>query len=250
MSVLDHEALADSVVLAIKSALSPIAERLASVEARLDPLRDVRDRLVVIETKAALPLPEVDPVDLSPLFDHVKAALAPMQERLAVLERTNQDLHAKLDATLALRDRVVVMETKAEALTAVHALPGPVGPQGPPGPAGEPGRDGRDGLPGVQGEKGLPGLDGKDGLPGKDGTNGLNGKDGAPGLSFEGVYQEGKTYQTGQLATWAGATWHCNEETTTKPGESKHWTLMVKRGRDGKDGRDAVTLPVVTVGAR
>jgi hypothetical protein len=28
----------------------------------------------------------------------------------------------------------------------------------------------------------------------------------------------------------------------------KAWTLIVKRGRDGKDGRDAVTTPVVAIG--
>ena len=54
------------------------------------------------------------------------------------------------------------------------------------------------------------------------------------------------------MATWGGSTFHCNETTTSKPGESKAWTLMVKRGRDGKDGRDlspaATALPVVTVG--
>lgn len=93
--------------------------------------------------------------------------------------------------------------------------------------------------PGPQGEPGTNGQDGKDGADGK------------AGLTYQGVWQDGKQYEFGDLSTWAGATWHCNEPTTSKPGDgSKAWTLIVKRGRDGRDGRDAVTVPVVSVGAR
>ena len=80
-----------------------------------------------------------------------------------------------------------------------------------------------------------PALPGPPGPPGRDG---VDGQPGTPGLSFEGVYQDGKAYEVGHLVTWAGSSWHCNEATTTKPGDgSKAWTLMVKRGRDGKDGK-------------
>ena len=75
-----------------------------------------------------------------------------------------------------------------------------------------------------------PGPPGKDGEPGKDGA------DGKPGLTYQGVFVEGKSYDVGDVTTWAGSTWHCNEVTESKPGDgSKAWTLMVKRGRDGKD---------------
>lgn len=60
-------------------------------------------------------------------------------------------------------------------------------------------------------------------------------------LSYEGVYQSGRTYSKGSVVTWGGSCWHCNKETDTKPGDSEDretWTLMVKRGRDGKDLRD------------
>ena len=81
----------------------------------------------------------------------------------------------------------------------------------------------------------VPGPQGEPGQPGKDGA------DGTAGLSFEGVYQDGKSYDLGNLVTWAGSSWHCNEATTTKPGDgSRAWTLMVKRGRDGKDGASGV----------
>jgi hypothetical protein len=64
------------------------------------------------------------------------------------------------------------------------------------------------------------------------------GPPGPPGLTYQGVYQDGKTYDPGDVATWAGSTWHCHSATTTKPGDgSKDWQLMVKRGRDGKDAK-------------
>jgi hypothetical protein len=77
----------------------------------------------------------------------------------------------------------------------------------------------------------LPGPPGDPGPPGRDGA------DGKAGLTYQGVYQDGKQYDVGDVTTWAGSTWHCNESTETKPGDgSKAWTLMVKRGRDGRDG--------------
>jgi hypothetical protein len=75
------------------------------------------------------------------------------------------------------------------------------------------------------------------GPPGDPGPPGRDGADGKAGLTYQGVYQDGKAYELGDVTTWAGSTWHCNEPTETKPGDgSKAWTLMVKRGRDGRDG--------------
>ena len=121
------------------------------------------------------------------------------------------------------------------------------------------------------------------GPAGKDGTAGRDGKDGADGLGFDdlstvqddersftikasrgdrvqvigtarfpvqiqqGVYVEGKSYTKGDVVTWGGSQFCCNEDTITKPETSKAWTLIVKRGRDGKDGRD-LTPAVVSVG--
>lgn len=82
------------------------------------------------------------------------------------------------------------------------------------------------------------------GPPGPAGQDGAPGQDGSPGLEFRGVFLEGQAYDRGHLVTWAGASWHCNEATTTKPGDgSKAWTLMVKKGRDGKDGKDGPRGP-------
>jgi len=128
----------------------------------------------------------------------MKTALVPFQARLEAVQAQLADLQRRVqDDSLAkemgnLRERVAVVEVKP-------VLPGPPGEPGPPG---------------------------------------KDGQDGTPGLSFEGVYQDGKSYALGHLVTWAGSSWHCNEPTTSKPGDgSKAWTLMVKRGRDGKDGK-------------
>lgn len=60
---------------------------------------------------------------------------------------------------------------------------------------------------------------------------------------YKGVHQEGETYSQGDMVTWAGAVWHCEEPTTEKPGEgSKGWRLAVKRGRDGKNGTNGRDL--------
>jgi hypothetical protein len=57
---------------------------------------------------------------------------------------------------------------------------------------------------------------------------------------YRGVWTEGRTYEPGDSVTWAGSEWHCQTSTATKPGDgSKTWTLKVKRGRDGKDGKGA-----------
>jgi hypothetical protein len=61
-----------------------------------------------------------------------------------------------------------------------------------------------------------------------------------PALAYRGVYRPGETYQLGEVATWGGSMWHANKKTTAKPGDgSGDWTLCVKKGTDGKDGRDA-----------
>ncbi len=115
------------------------------------------------------------------------------------------------------------------------------------------------------------GAAGKDGTPGRDGVDGRDGQDGVgfddasvdfdgertvtlkfqkgdriksypivfPIMRQRGVYIDGKSYMQGDVTTWAGSQWHCDaDETTTKPGDgAKGWTLVVKRGRDGKDAK-------------
>lgn len=144
---------------------------------------------------------------------------------------------------------------------------GPVGAsiRGDPGEAGKDGKNGNDGQPGRDGRDGFPGI------PGKDGAAGLNGKDGKDGFGLEdfdaALAEDGRTltlsfrrgelkvdriirlatmiyrevwrdgeYDRGDVVTWGGSAWHCQEKTTDKPGTSQAWKLMVKEGARGKDG--------------
>lgn len=242
-------AIAPVVRECIGKAVSDITPRLAAAEARLTMLGDLRDRVVVVETKSAMPVQIVE----SPPVD-----IAPVLERLALSE-------ARLKALDDVRDRLVVVETKA-SIPVLPPAPVPVDLSPVHARLNE--LDARISL--TAGETALtltkelgalrervavvevrPPVPGPPGEPGPAGKDGADGKDGTPGLSFEGVYQDGKSYDFGQLVTFGGSSWHCNEATTTKPGDgSKAWTLMVKRGRDGKDFREGGPsgLPIVSVG--
>lgn len=62
-----------------------------------------------------------------------------------------------------------------------------------------------------------------------------------------GIYTEGKTYTPGDGVTWAGAYWIAKSETSAKPDDANSgFRLAVKKGRDGKDGRNGIdkTAPV------
>lgn len=50
---------------------------------------------------------------------------------------------------------------------------------------------------------------------------------------YRGVFKEGQAYEMGDMVTWGGSLWHCDKDTTDKPG-GENWTLAAKKGRDGK----------------
>lgn len=61
-----------------------------------------------------------------------------------------------------------------------------------------------------------------------------------PHLAYCGVYKQDQEYMVGDVVTWGGSAWHCNEPTKEKPDDKAKdgpWSLMVKKGRDGKDAR-------------
>ncbi|THJ30946.1 hypothetical protein E8K88_16400 [Lampropedia aestuarii] len=116
----------------------------------------------------------------------------------------------------------------------------------------------------------------------KDGTDGKDGRDGVDGLGFDdlqaeydgergitlkftkddrvksialampvvidrGVYKEGADYVTGDGVTWGGSYWIAQQATKAKPdSQNSGFRLAVKKGRDGKDGRNGIdkTAPV------
>jgi hypothetical protein len=57
-------------------------------------------------------------------------------------------------------------------------------------------------------------------------------------FKFVGVWTQGMELVPGNVCSYAGSMWHCNEPTTSKPGTGPEFSLCVKRGRDGKDGKN------------
>jgi hypothetical protein len=56
-------------------------------------------------------------------------------------------------------------------------------------------------------------------------------------FEFAGTWQQGKAYRRGQFVSWQGGLWHCNCESTRKPGTSSDFTLCCKAGRNAKDAK-------------
>lgn len=61
-------------------------------------------------------------------------------------------------------------------------------------------------------------------------------------FSYAGVFKEGRTYSPGMFVTHSGGLWHCSAfNTTASPGNGNAaWTLAVRNGRDGKDGKELI----------
>ena len=160
----------------------------------------------------------------------ITRALVPLRASLTRLEDVLTATRTRLevvDGVLPLvRERLAVLETRA-----------PV--PGPPGRDGTPGRDGSDGV-------GFEDLSVQfDG----DRTLTLSFVRGTVTKSFpvvlpipryQGVYSAAQTYQVGDVVTWDGSTWHCQLPTSARPDQqSAAWRMMVKKGRDGRDLREA-----------
>jgi hypothetical protein len=146
-----------------------------------------------------------------------RAALADLRERLARLEGSTAAT-AEVAAVLgAVRERVAVVEARA-----------PV-----PGPPGPPGFRLEDFAASFDGERTLT-------LTCRAGDVVKSVDLVLPLPHYEGTYHAGAPYTAGAMVTWEGSLWLCREATSAKPLEgAKTWTLIVKRGRDGRDGKDA-----------
>lgn len=108
-------------------------------------------------------------------------------------------------------------------------------------------------IVGKDGEKGKDGSDGRDGLGFDDleivhdglrhfifrMKRGEQIKEFAfdvPVMIYAGIFKEGVEYNYGDTVTWGGSLWHCDLDTTDKPGGGSPWTLVAKHGRDGRNG--------------
>lgn len=196
--------------------------------------------------------------------DHVQRVTAPLLARIETLEQRELVLPEKGDPGRDVDMAEVARRIERAVESAVSALPAPKD--------GEPGQDGvglADALKDADGNlvlvmtdgrtKSLGKIDGRDGEPGRDGLgfDDLNVEqvgertvrfmlkrdaDAAefdvtfPVPIYRGVFKEGAAYEPGDLATWAGSLWHCNEAKGMKPGSpDSGWQLAAKAGRPGKD---------------
>lgn len=187
---------------------------------------------------------------------------SPQYEAFRAFARATIGLEV-MKATQPLQEEIRSLRAQLETRSAQVVT----GPPGPAGKDGEPGKDGRDGAIGEKGDAGAAGKDGERGAPGERGVDGLQGRDGAVGAPgergaagiatreeieaiweerkadmnvrtfadvYQGVYEPGRLYTRGVLATWGGSLWLSLAETSAKPGENGEWKLVVKRGADGR----------------
>jgi hypothetical protein len=142
-----------------------------------------------------------------------------------------------------LRERVAVVETRA-----------PV-----PGPAGAPGVDGKNGVDGIGWDDLTVEHDGERTFTFKSIRGERVKEHGSfvvPAMIYRGIFSEGKSYQPGDVITWAGSAWHCRKVTSLSPEHVSRdpvsglaggpqgkdfWSLMVKSGRDG--GKATPVIP-------
>jgi hypothetical protein len=60
-----------------------------------------------------------------------------------------------------------------------------------------------------------------------------------PEMKYHGIWSEKTSYPVGSFVTDGGSVWFCSKRSTERPGTSDSWQLACKRGRDGRDGKDA-----------
>jgi hypothetical protein len=241
-----------------------IEQGLADAVAALPPAQNGKDadmealraeaREIALAAVAEIPVPrDGKDADQAAILEAVMAAACEQVAALPVPQDgksvTAEDLSPVIKAAVA--DAVSA---------AVAEIPAPKD--------GTPGRDGRDGAQGLPGRDGKDGINGKDGAPGADGADGLGFDDltldydgertfsfrlqrgetvkdfaiKVPVTLYRGVYRDGGAYERGDAVTWAGSTWIARRDTVAKPDASDDWQLAVKRGREGKAGRDGKDL--------
>lgn len=65
-------------------------------------------------------------------------------------------------------------------------------------------------------------------------------------IIYREIWREGE-YEAGDVVTWGGSVWHCQQKTADKPGMSAAWKLMVKHGAPGKDAKSGEPAPAQPV---
>ena len=56
-------------------------------------------------------------------------------------------------------------------------------------------------------------------------------------MRYRGVYVSGQEYAEGSVVTHSSTTWHCNVQTSDRPGTSDSWQMMAKSQGGGERRR-------------
>jgi len=158
----------------------------------------------------------------------IRSALAPLIQRLKALETTTTADVVRVEGYTSFLQRDLAAAT--ERLATLEAKSAPQGPPGPPGPAGADGVGFSDYSVEYDGERAIT----------HKWTVGGETKElriTTPIAIYRGVYVDGRIYERGDFVTVNGSLYHCDSDTTARPGEgAKEWTLAVKRGKDDRKG--------------
>jgi hypothetical protein len=173
-------------------------------------------------------------MQLEAVVDAIRLALEPLVGRVKALEARVADptpaaAVAELSKELGgLRERLAAVEVKP-------LIPGPAGQDGAAGAAGADGLGFDELAVERRGERAIAVLARREGHTKEIGVLAFAWP------AYRGVYVPGATYEPGDLVTWGGSVWHCDQATTSRPetpSGAAAWTLAIKRGRDGRDRRD------------
>ncbi len=112
---------------------------------------------------------------------------------------------------------------------ALLAKEGDLGPTGPQG------------IQGVQGPQGIQGVQGPQGLQGIQGETGPSGPQGPP-VTFEGAWNSGATYATGDAVSYQGSSYIslADNNTNNTPSDGAPWALLAQQGDVGPQGTQGI----------
>lgn len=268
--MIDAKAFGAEIAGIVKGATAPLIARLDAMEKRLDAIpapkeadptaiadmvreqikADVdalREAVEAIDVPAAAELPDVAAM----LAEAVPAAVA---EAVAALPPAEPGKSVTVDDVAPM-----ISEAVEKAVKAIPPAKDGIGLAG-----AMIDRDGNLVVTLTNGEaKALGPVVGKDAdpaMPGKDGLGFedmefITGEDGRPVAKFQrgdmvksvalpcimdrGPYRSGESYQKGDAVSYGGSLWIAQDETAERPDGGKGWRLAVKKGRDGKDVRQA-----------
>jgi len=175
--------------------------------------------------------------------DYVRAAVGAVASGLAATTVRLDAVAAAVADVGGMRERVAVLETRAP-------VPGPAGPAGADGV-------GFDDLAIEQTDDTTITI-----LAKRGDVERVIGAVSFPVLVYAGDFESGKTYTPGNLVRAKSAIWHCRRTTTIAPDAVTHdatgkpagpqgkdfWTLVLRDGKRGTDGKSGERGPAGAAG--